>query len=53
MLFGSFFSLSHWWSYFLKFELETRASWPVFDERFKIGLPFKLVSIVPWPFITG
>lgn len=46
-----------------KLGFETRASWPVFfvffsgrggfDGRFKIRLPFKLMSIVPWPFITG
>lgn len=41
------------WTDFLSLEIETKAGWLVFDARFKIGLPFKLVSIVPWPFITG
>lgn len=40
-------------SNFLSFEIETKVSWVAFDGSFKVGLPLKLVSFVPWPFITG
>lgn len=41
------------WSDCLSFEIETKVSWVAFDGSFQVGLPLKLVSFVPRPFITG